>query len=72
MFLRKIWWRHGKTTIKPASELTKDETDRIRLAAKRAALHRAVDMGLLDNMIDDKLPQFNPIPEGPNYIRSDK
>ena len=72
MFLRKLWWRHNKATIKPANEVTQQETDQIRLAAKRAALHRAVDMGLLDNLVDDRLPHFEPIPEGPNYIRSDK
>lgn len=50
MFLRKIWWRHGKTTIKPIDDLTQQDIDEIRKVALRAALHKAVDKGLLDDI----------------------
>lgn len=50
---RTIFWKHNKTTIKPTSELTKEQIDQIRLSIKRAALHRAVDSGLFDDRCKD-------------------
>ena len=50
---RTIWWKLGKTLLKPYDELTEQEIKDIRLVAKRLALHKAVDVGLFDSNIKD-------------------
>lgn len=45
--------RRRKPVIpKPIEDMTPKEIDNIRLVAKRAALHRAVDRGLFDDNIE--------------------